>query len=536
MRKFFSKVGAFLFVAMIGSAIPSAGFAAGAAAAVSLAPQQPGPDDPPLPPNDPPNDPPAQPPLPPIEFVDERLPSHANIAPGDFTDVLSRVKLYRQMLSESDVTAMLESLDVATSAEEAVSVLPPSMRDQPELVSMIQTGLLPPPPSQPAVFTGEYVPPTPAAGAALLPGFPPPYGYYTPNPTNNWGMPNAITGGCGPFIIRGDGAYFDFRRACRQHDLGYRWTPVGRLSVDGRLLTEMLYDCSLRSPVTRALCSIRSGVYYAAVVAFGGPSYGNNPTAGYNGPGTPIVFGPTTSCAQASHAFVFTDGFGNRVPRNKPIYFTGVVRQHTRVRFQLIDANGNVALQHMTHASRTNCVIHHEPERVPASVLANGVYQIRILFTPWETEQVTEQTIGSIEVFAPTGSTTCNQNSHAWVHGAGGPIWPGTTIYPTGVVRRNTPIYFSFVPRAGGAGYSHATRASRDNCVVHHEPEARSTAGWTPGLYDILATYTEWETDTSVTRPAGVLDLRTSGGGGGGECLLPDPTSCPQATEDPTLR
>lgn len=71
---------------------------------------------------------------------------------------------------------------------------------------------------------------------------------------NNWAMPNSPSGGCGPFFIRGDGLYFDFTRACRQHDLAYRWAPVLRLpQVEARFLGEMLYDCSLRGPVSRVL-------------------------------------------------------------------------------------------------------------------------------------------------------------------------------------------------------------------------------------------------------------------------------------------
>jgi hypothetical protein len=348
-------------------------------------------------------------------------------------------------------------------------------------------------------------------------------------------MPNSPTGGCGPAIIRGDGAYFDFTRACRQHDLAYRWTPVPpsqRHLVESRLLHEMLYDCSLRGPVTGSLCGIRAGLYYTFTSLLGGFSYGASPTPGYNAKGDPMVWpAPYAPCVpaspqdppQASYASIFTDGFGNRVPRTKPLYFTGVVRQHSRVRFQLIDASGNVALQHMTHAARTNCVIHYEPERVPASLLPDGVYQVRALLTPWETEEVTQQNLGTLEIFTPTGSTTCNQTSHAWVYGAQYPITAGAYIYPTGVVRKNTSIYFNFVPQAGGPSYQHTTQPARDNCVVHHEPEARSTAWWTPGRYDIYATYTEWETDGVVTRNVGVLDLLSP---------PPPPTCDPNAEQD----
>ncbi|MEA2558960.1 MAG: Prokaryotic phospholipase [Acidobacteriota bacterium] len=456
----------------------------------------------------------------PPEQPDEPLFQQSSIAPEDFAGVFERVKL-SEPSTEKEFLWLMDALDTASSAEEAAGLLPASVyQQQPDVVALIETGSLPP--AQNLTTTGESIPSTPAAGGTLLPGYPGPYGFHTSNPTNNWGMPNSRSGGCGPWFIRGDGLYFDFRRACYQHDLAYRWTPVDRLSVDLRLLREMLYDCSLRSPLTIRLCAIRAGLYFTFVSLLGGPSYGATLTPGYNATGTPMVWpAPYSFCAQASHVWVYTDGYGNRVPRNKSLYFTGVVRQYSRVRYQLIDAYGNVALQHMTHAAQTNCVIHHEQERVSASVLPNGIYQVRALFTPWETEQVTVQNLGSLEIFSPTGSTTCNQNSHAWVYGAQSPITVGAVIYPIGVVRRNTPIYFSFVSQTGGPGYQHTTHAAQNNCVVNHEPEARSTAGWTPDRYDIYATYTEWETDQVVTRPVGVLDLRSSGGGGGGggDCL-----------------
>jgi hypothetical protein len=491
-RKPLSRLRALLFSTMLWSLVPALSFAA-----------------------------PADPPTP-----DEPLPLQSEIVPGDFADVFSRVKL-SEPTTEAEIVQRLDALDAATSADEAAALLPESVyQQQPDVVALIETGSLPSSASL-TWFTGEAIPPTPPAGGTLRPGFPAPYGFYTSNPTNNWGMPNSPSGGCGPAIIRGDGAYFDFRRACRQHDLAYRWTPVPpsqRHLVESRLLHEMLYDCSLRSPVTGSLCAIRAGIYYTATSLLGGFSYGATPTPGYNAKGDPMVWpAPYSSCAQASYATVFTDGFGNRVPRTKPLYFTGVVRQYSRVLFQLIDASGNVALQHMTHAARTNCVIHHELESVPASLLPDGVYQVRALLTPWETEEVTVQNLGSLEIFTPTGSTSCNQLSHAWVYGAQTPVTAGTYIYPTGVVHRNTRVYFNFVPQAGGASYQHTTQPSRDNCVVHHEPEARSTAYWAPGRYDIYATYTEWETDGVVTKLVGLLDLQGP---------PPPPTCDPNAEQD----
>ena len=54
------------------------------------------------------------------------------------------------------------------------------------------------------------------------------------------------------------------------------WTPVARSFVDSRFLHEMLYDCSLRGPVTSRLCAIQAGLYYAFTSILGGGSYGTN--------------------------------------------------------------------------------------------------------------------------------------------------------------------------------------------------------------------------------------------------------------------
>jgi hypothetical protein len=136
------------------------------------------------------------------------------------------------------------------------------------------------------------------------------------------------------------------------------------------------------------------------------------------------------------------------------------------------------------------------------------VYEARALYTPWETEQVTVQSLGNVEIFTPTGTTSCNQYSHVSVYTPTNPTYAGATIYPNGVVRKNTTATFTFVPRAGGITRYHTTRQSQNNCVINYEPEARSTSGWAPGLYDIYAAFTEWETDGVVTKLVGVLDLR----------------------------
>lgn len=472
--------------------------------------------------------------LPRAEIVDEVSPEHAAIDATDFAGVFSRVTL-PDLQTVSEVDDCLDQLESASTADKAASQVPAAaMQNFPEVIDFIENGT---PMSFVTISTGEQVPPAPAAGGTLLPGLPAPYGLYPVNPTNNWGMPNSPTGGCGPRIVRGSGLYFDFTRACRQHDLAYRWTPVPpsqRQTVENRFLQEMLYDCSQRGPVTSRLCAIRALLYFAGTSILGGSSYGGTLTPGYNTSGTAIDWNPPyTSCAQTSHAWIFTEGFGARVPRTKSLFFTGVVRQLSRARFELVAPDGHVALRHMTRAARENCVIHHEPEEVPAGLLPDGTYQARVLFTPWETEAVTQVDLGPLEIFTPTGSTSCNQYSHAWVAGINGPVTAGTTLYPTGIVRPFTTARFAFVLRTTGATvHQHITASSRANCVIHHEPEAMSTAGWPTGVYDIVATYTEWETDASVSVPVGVLDLRPGGGGGGGGgggiggCPHRDPTTC----------
>jgi hypothetical protein len=119
--------------------------------------------------------PPAAIPPPAIEWVDQVLPAQSSIAPGDFAGVFSRVQLSARA-SEKEMSLALEALDAATTAEEAAGLLPESVAaEHPELVSFIETGVLAPPPPGQTVFTGEWIPPTPAAGGTLLPGFPPPY-------------------------------------------------------------------------------------------------------------------------------------------------------------------------------------------------------------------------------------------------------------------------------------------------------------------------------------------------------------------------
>lgn len=83
---------------------------------------------------------------------------------------------------------------------------------------------------------------------------------------------------------------------------------------------------------------------------------------------------------------------------------------------------------------------------------------------------------------------SCRQLPHVWV-GPSNDVAQGTTVYPTGVVVPGTRASFGFYNAAGQLVASHVTRPARGNCVIHHEPEAMSTAGLTPGYYYVYASY-----------------------------------------------
>ena len=103
----------------------------------------------------------------------------------------------------------------------------------------------------------------------------------------------------------------------------------------------------------------------------------------------------------------------------------------------------------------------------------------------------------------PFGSTSgfiqgCAQVPHVWVAPvlnltSNGiyvvSITQGTTIYFTGVVDPNTKVKFAVYNAAGQLVMTHLTNPARDNCVVHHEPEARSTSGLPQGNYYVFAAY-----------------------------------------------
>lgn len=83
---------------------------------------------------------------------------------------------------------------------------------------------------------------------------------------------------------------------------------------------------------------------------------------------------------------------------------------------------------------------------------------------------------------------SCLQNPHVWV-GFSLDVPQGTTLYPTGVVVPKSRARFHFYNAAGQLVKVHVTQPARDNCVIHHEPEAMSTWDMPPGYYYILASF-----------------------------------------------
>jgi hypothetical protein len=434
-------------------------------------------------------------------------------------------------VTESDYVALSAQLDKlaessdAGDVESVVRLVPQQVYDEhPELVDIIRGAPDP-------MFTGSgpAIPGCPAQGRQLLAGFPAPYGHWQPNPTNNWCLPNGPNGGCGPSWIRDSGLTFDFRAACRQHDLAYQFVPTDRYLVDLQFLVDMRADCARQPSWAKPFCYGRAGLYYAAVAALGWCCYGNADKPGYNRPVPPGGMPPIQSppCAQSTHAWVHNPLGGPSVPRGSTIYLTGVTRKFSRVRFDFTDGANNLVASHLTYFSDDGCVIRHEPEAFNTARLPVGPVTVRATFTRWEDATTVTEPVATLQIGAGGGSTTCQQYSHVWIH-PGGTITRGQVIYPTGVVRRGTRITFHFHDQGGALFASHTTAAARDNCVVHHEPEAMSTAGFPLGSVAVTATFTEWESDQVVTRPVTTLTVRqpTGGGGGGGGCypaLLPEP-------------
>jgi hypothetical protein len=83
---------------------------------------------------------------------------------------------------------------------------------------------------------------------------------------------------------------------------------------------------------------------------------------------------------------------------------------------------------------------------------------------------------------------SCNQIAHVKI-AFSNDVVRGTTLYVGGVVVRGAYSNVYFYDVNGQLVKTHATQRARDNCVIHHEPEAISTWDLTPGYYYIYASY-----------------------------------------------
>lgn len=362
--------------------------------------------------------------------------------------------------------------------------------------------------------SGATVPGCPPAGLQLMAGFPAPYGFYSTNPTNNWCMPNGPDNGCNVIPDTRSAGFgievYDFRAACRQHDNAYRWVPASQLAVDARIFVDAVADCNTRNVAIRPFCYSWAAILFVGVFVGGFPFYGNSAREGYNRPvppgGVPPLE-PAPTCAQSSHARLQTPGNTTTMSRGTVFNLTGVVRRHNRVLFEFFDNSWNLAATHLTYFSEHNCVVHHDRETFNTNRLPLGTVFVTATYAAWEhNETVRRQHISTLAITAGGGSTTCNQGSHARVHG-GSTVYQGTTVYLTGVVRRQSRITFNFYDANNNWITQHVTQPARDNCVVHHEPEWFSTWRLPIGTVRVDATYLEWETDQWMTRQVATLTV-----------------------------
>lgn len=90
----------------------------------------------------------------------------------------------------------------------------------------------------------------------------------------------------------------------------------------------------------------------------------------------------------------------------------------------------------------------------------------------------------------PGAIFSCNQVTHPF-WGFSNDVTQGTTIYLTGIVVPHTSMHWGIYNQAGQKVRDHWTQNSRDNCVVHHEPEGVSTAGLAPGYYYLYSSYVQ---------------------------------------------
>jgi len=68
-------------------------------------------------------------------------------------------------------------------------------------------------------------------------------------------------------------------------------------------------------------------------------------------------------------------------------------------------------------------------------------------------------------------------------------VTQGTILYAWGVSVPGSHANFAFYNQFGQLVKSHGTQSTRDNCVIHHEPEEISTSDMAPGYYYVYASY-----------------------------------------------
>lgn len=415
--------------------------------------------------------------------------------------------------SWAQVDSMSSEMVEATTAQERLALTPQSALDAfPALQNVVMDGSAAALDSVIAqagqagsspggLFLGDSLPSCPSAGIELLPQFPAPYGLYAPNALNNWCMPNGEDDGC---TVMPDSAFwFDFHAACRQHDMAYRFTPISnRFAIDLQFLSDALKDCRYRNAVGRALCAGTAAIYYAGIRAFGGFVFGDGTIPGYDTPGGPVTFA-VPPCNQPTHVWVATTSA--TIAQGVPIYPTGVVRASSRALFTFT-RNGVVVARQLTYFAGHNCVIRHERERLDMSLLPAGTIQVSATYVAWETNQTVTTPVTTLQIVP--GPYTCLQPTHAWIaEGDAMTFTRGVQLHVTGVVYPYSPVTFQFFDTPGNLVASRTTAPAAGNCVVAHEPEVVSTAGFPLGYVSVDATYLEWETGSWVTKQIAILNI-----------------------------
>lgn len=101
----------------------------------------------------------------------------------------------------------------------------------------------------------------------------------------------------------------------------------------------------------------------------------------------------------------------------------------------------------------------------------------------------------------PSGCwSRCNGSPNTWVRTNNGygfvdggntaTVTQGEAIWFSGTVPKRTRASFALINEATGqVAYTHTTNPSRDNCVIHHEPEYFNTGWLAPGRYRVVSTY-----------------------------------------------